>query len=460
MTKLHPLETIRPLAGFVMFLVLALGMGGCTESVEEPEIPQAPHPLIILDIDTLRADHLGCYGYPRETSPNIDRLCEESVVFEWAFGPAPNTMPSQTTLLTSLHPGLHGAFSEKDRVPEAATTLAEVVQAAGLPTAAFADGGFMSKMFGFDQGFDLFDSRRGGLERTGDKIFDWVRKNSQENFLLLVHTYDVHAPYDPPEPYRSLFLDPQNPPTPGFEPTTEKLLEIRTSHFTPEPKPLSPNDLAYTVALYDGGIRYVDDWVGRFLDLLEEVQLLDRATLVVLSDHGDEFQEHGSVGHEKLYSTITRIPLIIRLPGGTVVERIPDVVGAVDVMPTLLDLLGLETPAQAQGRSLVPRIRGEKQGLHFAFGESEYFGRRRFIAFEDHRLLYTEKTDQVELFHFREDPHELEDLAAQDPAKAQRLKEGLLGFRKELEGRSLASGETTALTPEMEEQLRALGYIQ
>lgn len=452
-------------AGALAALTCAL-IFACSEPSElaRESLPDSPHPLIILDIDTLRADHLGCYGYGsttgRDTSPNIDALCEESFVFEWAFGPAPNTMPSQTTLLTSLHPGLHGVFEQEDRVPEEAVTLAEVMSDAGLRTAAFADGGFLSKMFGFAQGFDLFDSSRGGLARSGPKIIDWVREYAAEDFLLFVHTYDVHAPYDPPEPYGSMFMEGLEPPTPGYEPTIEALLEVRKSIFSDNPRPLPPNDLAFTIARYDGGIRYVDDWIGQFLDLLRELELLDRATLVLVSDHGDEFQEHGSVGHEKLYSPVTRIPLIIRPPGGVKAQRFSQIVAAVDLMPTLLDLQGLAPPPMAQGRSLVPLMEGGDAGLPIAFGESNYFGKRRFIAFEDFRLLYTEHTGETELYRFREDPHELEDVGALEPEWRERLKSGLLGFRQELETSTLASEEKVELTEEMEEQLRALGYIQ
>jgi arylsulfatase A-like enzyme len=430
-----------------------------SETDFEP-MPDEPHPIIIIDIDTLRADHLGCYGYERDTSPKIDALCEESAVFEWAFGAAPNTLPSQATLLTSLHPGRHGMFEPTDRLPEEATTLAEVMAEAGFTTAAFADGGPLSSMFGFDQGFQLFDSKRGGLERSGPKIFEWVREHAEENFLLFIHTYDVHSPYAPPEPYRSMFIDDLESPTPGFEPTTARLTEVRDSIFTDDPRPLSPSDLAYSVALYDGGIRYVDTWIGQFLEVIGELGLLDRATLVIVSDHGDEFQEHGSVGHAKLYSTVTHIPLIIRPPGGIKAQRVPEIVAGVDFMPTLLDLLGIAPPAEAQGRSLVPILEGKNAGLSIAFGESNYFGRRRFVAFEDFRLLYSEQHGERELYRFKEDPHEVQDLSATQEEWVARLHKGAVGFRQELEASSLASDGKVELTTEMEQQLRALGYIK
>ena len=460
-----PPQPMHKLYSLLPTTLAALLLAACTAEPPEPEpltIPRGPRPVILLDIDTLRADHLGCYGYPRDTSPNIDALCEESAMFEWAFAPAPNTLPSQSTLFTSLHPFQHGAFEQKDRLPQEVTTLAEVLLEAGYTTQGFADGGFMGRSFGMDQGFQNLDSARGGLERSGDLIHQWVRDHAEEDFLLLVHTYDVHAPYDPPEPYDTMFLEGLEPPTPGFEPNVKALQRIRLSQYSEERIYLPPNDLAFTIARYDGGIRYVDDWIGGFLDLLKELGIYDRALIVFFSDHGDEFQEHGSVGHEKLYSTITRIPLMFRFPGGLGAGRIDDIAAAVDLAPTIIDTLGLPVPEVMQGKSLLPLVEGraEPRGTRLAYGESLYFGRRRFIAYEDHRLLHTESNDSVELYRFREDPHELQDVSVEDPEWAERLRTALTGLRQHVEHEALNVRESNELSPEMEAQLEALGYIQ
>ncbi|MEM8963734.1 MAG: sulfatase [Acidobacteriota bacterium] len=455
-----------------MLVILAILATGCA-SPPEPRDATALDlggdrpPVIILDIDTLRADHLGAYGYHRATSQHMDALAAEGVRFEWAFSQAPNTPPSQTSILTSLYPSTHGMIEDQDRVPQAATTLAEAFHAGGWKTAGFVDGGYMSAMFGHDQGFDIYDdSRGGGLAAIGPKVIDYVRAHADEPFFLLVHTYDTHSPYDAREGYGQ-FLEGLEPPTPGFVASSEYLEEIRKSVWTDEPKTLPPNDMEWAKALYDGEIAFVDDWIGSFLAELETLGLDERAIVVLISDHGEEFGEHGSVLHEKLYATVTRIPLIFRLPPtyedvldvspGQVVD---DLVETIDVMPTLLDLVGLPIPAIAEGRSLLPLFRGGDRPPYRAISESPFFGTRRAIALGDRRLFWTVSTDEVELYAFRDDPLEQVDLAEQEPDTAARLRNALVNWQKtidEIGGFDEAGG---ALDPAIIEQLRALGYIQ
>jgi arylsulfatase A-like enzyme len=425
-------------------------------------LPSAPHPIIIIDIDTLRADHLGCYGYHRDTSPAIDAFAAESVLFERAFSQAPNTPPSQTSILSGLYPSSHGMIEDDDRVPDAEVTLAEALSNHGLTTAGFHDGGYMSATFNIGQGFDRYESSQGkGLANSGPKIMSWLSEHAEENFLLLIHTYDTHTPYAPPEDYRGLFLDGLAPPNPGFEPTTDVMESIRLSVWTDEPKKLADNDLEYARALYDAEIRYVDTWVGRFLLKVRELGLDRRATIVFISDHGEEFQEHGSVLHEKLYSTVTRIPLMIRLPGGSPAHRVTEVVETIDLMPTLLDLVGAPHPEDLQGSSLAPLLAGGAQAEGMAFGESPFFGHRRFAATGSHQLLLTKRNGDRELYDFVADPRQQNDLAAADPGLAQRLSSEIMTWEERVAQTVFeAEHDGGELDPETEQQLRELGYIQ
>jgi arylsulfatase A-like enzyme len=443
----------------LLLAAAALGCGG-TGAATAP----GPHPIIIVDVDTLRADHLSCYGYGRPTSPNLDAFAADAVRFEWAFSQAPNTPPSQTSILTSLYPSTHGMVFDEDKVPEEVTTLAEALAAQGYTTAGFVDGGYMSNSFQMGQGFALYDDNRGGgLARIGPKVSDWLDKHAHESFLLLVHTYDVHTPYDPPEPFHDLFLGGLAPPTPGFEPNPEQMEAIRLSVWTPNPRKLPPNDLENARALYDAGIRYVDDWFGGLVAQLSRLGLYDRTTLVVISDHGEEFQEHGSVLHEKLYATVTHIPLLLRAPGLGGGRTVPDVVESIDLMPTLLDLAGAPQPPGLQGRSLLPLLTGKPRGPARAFGESPFFGRRRFIARSRYRLLLTEKTGAVELYDFVADPAEQHDLAAAMPERAASLRSDLLAWRQQLAERGKAGAAAApggSVDEETEKQLKALGYVK
>lgn len=176
-----------------------------------------PHPVIIIDIDTLRADHLGCYGARRDTSPTIDRLASEGLLFEWAFAQAPFTSPSQSSILTGLYPRSHGRISKKDILAEKVTTLAEVMRDSGFMTAGFVDGGFMAPRWGIGQGFKKYvcrPQRQQGLAALGPRAIEWVRQNAEKDFLLLIHTYDVHASYDPPPHFGRFFSTVSDLPRP------------------------------------------------------------------------------------------------------------------------------------------------------------------------------------------------------------------------------------------------------
>ena len=427
------------------------------------ELPQAAHPIIIIDIDTLRADHLGCYGYHRDTSPNIDLFADQSVLFEWCFSQAPNTPPSQTSILTGVYPGTHGMVKDEDKVPDELVTLAEALRGCGFTTAGFHDGGYLSASFNIGQGFSLYDVSKGkGLKAIGPKVFDWLKSHADQNFLLFVHTYDTHTPYAPEPPFDRLFVDEVAEPTPGFVPNPEQMEAVRLSKYTDNPRKLPANDLAYAVALYDAEIRFVDSWFGEFMEQVRQLGLDRRATIVVISDHGEEFQEHGSVLHEKLYAPVTRVPLIIRFPGGETVSRLDGVVQAMDLMPTLLEITGCSIPDEVQGHSLVPRILGAGiQHEPAAYGESPFFGERRFVAVDDLHLLVTLRDQSVELFRFKEDPLEMRDLSADEAERAQELLDMVIRWDTEVRlpivSQPPADGR---LDPETREQLKQLGYVQ
>jgi arylsulfatase A-like enzyme len=414
----------------------------------------------LIDIGTLRADHLGCYGYNRDTSPNIDDLARDSVHFKWAFSQAPTTAPSQASIMTGLYPGSHGMASEKSRLPEEATTLAESLADHGYLTAAFVDGGYLSEDFGFAQGFSTYDnSRGGGLAEIGPKVTDWLRQHASVDFLLLIHSYDAHTPYAPPERYRAMFADGLPPPSEGFEASAEQLEVVRASADSEKPQLLPTNDLEYAKALYDGGIRYVDHWIGRLMATIRELGLDERATIVLVSDHGEEFQEHGSVLHDTLYSTVTRVPLILRLPNGQKAKTVPKFVETVDLMPTLLDLAGAPPPPGLQGESLVPLILDQGAPPYLAFGESALRGGQSFVALGGYRMLRTEKNRDVELYNLLDDPLELEDLSEDEPDRIEVLTRRLDDWRRTFAASALR--EEAAPTDEKTlQQLRSLGYIQ
>ena len=234
-------------------------------------------PVLIFDIDTLRADHLGCYGYDRDTSPRIDALANEAYRFEWVFSQSAKTSLSQGSIFTGLYPSNHGLIWDDDHLSESLTTLAEAFSAAGYRTAAFVDGGYMDAKYGFDQGFDTYEiHHRKGLETLGPRVIQWLSEHGEETFFLLLHTYDVHYPFEAPEPYQSMFLD-------DVGRTVDAVRAQAASYSSEELEetPLDPFELAHSQALYDGGIRFTDDWIGRILDVVRRLGLDRRATIVL-----------------------------------------------------------------------------------------------------------------------------------------------------------------------------------
>ena len=454
----------------ILLLLATVLLGACSN----PKAPiyESP-PIILVDIDTLRADHLGCYGYERDTSPEIDRFAEQAARFEWAFSQGPNTPPSQASILTSLYPSTHGRIFDAEKISEKAEALAESLAAAGYRTAAFVDGGLMSKGFGLEQGFELYDHRPGGVKRIGPKVERWLDEHLRDPqtagrpFLLLAHTYDVHSPYEvTPQPYRNRYLGQlREPPTPDFrKKMSARMAKIRRSH-DQQPYPQLPErDVEYAKAFYDGGIRHVDAWFGRFRRFLEARNLYEQSIIVIISDHGDTFQEHGDLFHGQIYSPVTRIPMIIRLPNGASAGVYTPVVESIDLMPTVLDAVDVEIPAAAQGQSLLPLMQG-RAGVEsvdqIAVSESPFYGRRIAVASESHRLFVTEQGRLEEIYHYREDPLEQEDLIEQPPGVLQKLRGHLRDWRELVASTELGTDEKVEeVDDEMLAQLVALGYVE
>jgi arylsulfatase A-like enzyme len=444
---------------------LALASAACSA----PAAPPPVRSVIVVDVDTLRADRLSSYGNPRPTSPRLDAFAAAGTRFEWAFAQAPYTLPSQVSILTGLYPQSHGVLRETDRMSAEANTLAERFRAAGWRTGAFVDGGYVSAPFGFDQGFETFvDHDRGGLARSEAAISAWLGERAAEpdaRLFLFVHTYDPHTPYAPPEPFRTRFASEVAPPTAGFEPTTEALEAIRASQWTPPQRRLEPRDLDYARALYDGEVAFVDAWFGRLLARLDELGLGADSVVTVISDHGEEFQEHGSLLHEKLYATVTRIPWLLRAPGGAAGRVVAGPVESVDLVPTLLELAGLPSAPDVDGRSLAAAVRGgELPPARLGLGLSPFWGEQRMAFDERHHLLLTVGSARAELFRYRDDPDERRDLAAAEPETVERLARAYRARLGELPGRGAGRAPivapTAVLPPETEAALRALGYLR
>ena len=300
--------------------------------------------VVLISMDTVRADHLGAYGYDRETSPNVDRFAERATVFENAISQSAWTLPAHGSMMTGLYPSRLGVshYPAKRGLPKV-RMLADSFHAAGYATGAFTGGGFVAAHFGFARGFDVYTSDGRRFEHNIDEAIDWLKQHQQRRFFLFLHGYDAHRPYfSLPEDKAALGI-------PGKRPAERRGYCLKVGRE-------KPNDLDVVLKYYDASIRHGDRSVGQFLNALTALGLADRTVVLITSDHGEEFYEHGHCDHVRfLYREVVNVPLLLRVPGhDSVAKRIPDVVPAsISIAGTLLELVGVDA-SDFPGASLLP----------------------------------------------------------------------------------------------------------
>jgi arylsulfatase A-like enzyme len=463
----------RRTVGTIALLVLALLGAVAAGRLGHPIVSSlgggwAPN-LVLISIDTLRADRMSVYGYSRSTTPELERFAEEAVVFDRFFYSGGGTLPSHMTLMTGLNPATHGLGPASAKVLESEReTLAESMRARGYVSAAFVDGGWMSGKFGFSQGFDVYDDAGGGLAESLPKARTWLAEAGHRPFLLFLHTYDVHSaagrlPYDCPGDAELRFSGPAPTSFDGCREgdcATALLASVNSRARRGELRPedyLSEAELEFISSLYDGCIRYADERLGELFAELRAQGLWDSTVVVVLSDHGEEFLEHGFLLHDQGgYEELAHIPLLIKLPGSALGGvRVGSLAAMVDVFSTLAEILRLRLPEGAQGYSLVPsmlRGRAVRSELHMysvlRTGDRKYFS-------DEHRL-----------FDLTNDPLEARNLWAGAGEEVARLERRVrsriaadLAAAAQFE-RRYGRGSPAELSAEDEARLRALGYLR
>jgi arylsulfatase A-like enzyme len=317
----------------------------------------APRPNIIwLSVESVRADHLGCYGYARDTTPQLDRLAAESTVYERANSVTSWTLTAHASMFTGLYPTAHRVTQPKDRLADDYTTVAEVLAESGYQTAAVVAGPYLSRAHNLQQGFTYVDQSpiqhmKGAsaditnpdMERA---MFNYLRRHraTDRPFMLFAYYWDTHSEYIPPAPFDTMFVPADAKP-------------IKNVQFMPAFKlgrHISPAQLKYLVAQYDGELRCTDGYIGRMFDLLRELELWENTAIIVTADHGEEFYENGRNSHKNtVYVESVRVPLIIKWPGSNPARRDDRLVSLVDLFPTVLELAGCTDPLPHSGHSLL-----------------------------------------------------------------------------------------------------------
>ncbi len=398
--------------------------------------------ILLVTLDTTRADRLGCYGYPTADTPVLDRIAHDGVLFERCITPTAFTLPSHASIMTGKYPASHGVRINGDlALADAQTTLAERLAANGYRTGAFIGAFVLDGRWGLKQGFEHYDDNfelkpgeqldLAAVQRPANKVVDaalqWLKEGDGRPFFAWVHLYDPHTPYEPPEPWRSVLND-------------------SLSH------------------LYDGEIAFADSQIGRLIDWLA-AQGLDKKTIVIaVGDHGEGLGSHGEAEHGYfVYDYAVHVPFIVKLPlEGEKGVRVPAQVRTIDIVPTVLELIGAAVPAEFDGESLVPLLAHPgREGPRYAFGESMspplQYGWSALYSLRTRAYKYIE-APKPELYDLAKDPDEEENRIAQLPGVAREMREELARIR---DGMSAAKPETQEanLDEETMRRLASLGYI-
>jgi len=409
--------------------------------------------VLLIAIDTLRADHLGCYGYGRDTSPHIDRLAADGVVFDAFIAPGIPTHPSFATINTGQYPITHGVVAHGgDRgVPRSAPWLPSLLLKAGYTTCAIDNLG--DWRFGFATGYEFYidPTRKRTLSVNcshrdiNDRAIPWLEQHAREQFFLFVHYWDPHTPYLPPRAYRTLFYkgDPCDPDNHSLDAMAAHPLgrTWREAWLTQQGKEVT--DARYVEALYDAEIRYCDEGVKKLLDALARLGLADDTLVILTSDHGELMFRHGVFfDHHGLYDGNLRVPLIFRHPDAPP-HRVPHLAAHVDLAPTILDWCGVDVPEAIEGVSLAPLARGESAGplRDFVVSEECTWQVKWSIRTQDHKCILAREEDfyhtpMRELYDLRDDPDELRNIAEEAPETAGDLEQRLEAWIAEMMARN------------------------
>lgn len=464
-----PLAVTAVLAG----ALVAVHLASAARDAAGPARPERPHVIILL-VDALRADHLGSYGYERETSPAIDALARDGVLFEQAISQSTFTKSSIASLFTGRAAYEHGVYwgdrrdagdrLTSDVLPDSETTLAEVLRSRGYLTAAWVQNSHLRPHMGFAQGFVSYRDQQGDADRITGRFLRWLRGPARHHDVFAyLHYIDLHDPYLPEPPYDGLFGG-----STGVYQDVDLdewgafLAGVRDGRIG-----ISASQVAQLEALYDGQIRYLDDRIGRLLAELEASGLYDRSLIILTSDHGDGFMEHGFISHSSTpFDELVHVPLIVKLPGGLHAgRRVAQQVRSIDVAPTVLELLGMPVPRRVSGCSLVPLLEGQPEPWpgrpacgHAITEIAEHEGVAPTLAIRAGGFKYIRGPEGELLYDLVEDPGEsLDRIRTADPERLAAFR-SLADRIEALRARSRAG--SVVLDEKAIRELKALGYVE
>ncbi|UCD27446.1 MAG: sulfatase, partial [Planctomycetota bacterium] len=375
-----------------MLAILLTGVGIWFVVQRRSSVSAIRH-VVLISLDTCRADYLSCYGYARPTTPNIDALAKKGYLFSHAMTPIPLTLPAHASMLTGTIPPHHGKHENKDVYFDPShVTLAVLLKDKGYHTGAFVGAQVLNGGLGLDRGFDTYDDSFAQSERRAEEVnraaFEWLEKQKDNPVFLFLHYYDPHDAYIPPEPFATTFKE----------------------------------------SLYAGEIAYTDHCIGQVFAKLKSLGMYESSLIIVTGDHGEMLGEHGETTHMYfIYESAIKVPLIYKLPGSSASQRIDDIAGIIDIVPTVCDLVEIEPPAGIQGKNLAGYFsntppESEDRVLYCeSLYPTKYEG-NTLLGLVSKRWKYIQTT-RPELYDLQNDPGEQTNLAEAEPQRARILKD-------------------------------------
>ncbi|MBI5184936.1 MAG: sulfatase [Nitrospinae bacterium] len=425
---------------------------GRKEESKKDKITKLPNIIIYL-ADALRADHIGCYGYEKMTSPHIDEFALDGILFENAVSQAGWTQPAVASIFTGLYPSSHRVTNIKNALNENFTTMAELLKEKGYITGAFIKNPLVSQEVGFSQGFDTFRLvKHAERENLTQLAADWVANSGSSPFFLYVHALNPHEPYDPPKTFYEKFAVDYSGKVNGKVSTLKALKNGKW------PEKVTEADIEYLISLYDAEIAHADDAFGRFMDALKKQGMHQDSLIIFMADHGEEFYDHGSFSHgQSLYSELTHIPLILKLPGNSNRgKRASGIARQIDIIPTVMDIIGSPT-SLGDGQSLTGQLEDTASNAN-VLGISEQGALRSAVIYNGYKLIKT-RGEKFEFYNLLTDPREKNNIFGADE-----VMEGYLGqalFKRQMLFQEATKQEKNVeLSKDLKKQMKSLGYLQ
>lgn len=421
--------------------------------------------VLLITVDALRQDHLGCYGYKVDTSPNIDKFAKDGVLFKQAISQASFTASSFPSIMTSTYPDTHKVREWGDSLDSSLLTLAQALKNMNYYGGVICAHNFFISLLGLERGFDTLNT---GIDLSAGEITKqavlWLERNKSKRFFLWLHYFDPHEPYDPPAHIKkemnigSRKRNDREVPILKNDPEDRDIrggLGGISSYAIVEGR----KDMGYYISLYDGEIRYADEQIGVLLNKLKDLKLYGRTLIIITADHGESMGEHDLFFTHGvfLYDPLLKVPLIIggpSIPKGKVVTQ---QVQLIDIMPTVLSFLKIKARSGMEGSSLLPLIFNKNSNNHkYAF--SEVSGNLKSIRTSDWKLIYDSGADKYELYNLKTDPAEKNNLAGKEKGKFKFLKERLEKWSNRSKPNAMLLRKQ--IKDQEKDRLRGLGYLQ